>query len=243
MSTGKLDGKALANLLAKVYLGGLVNECLLEIEKGTAIVCALDDARAVYIYAEDEIEADDLKIGLSNLGTILKLFSRGGQIEYTIQDRYLNLLLPNKEKVKLLTIEPDQVHSVPRTKINIDKMIANSDVASFTCTGSVLEKLCEYRGLLVVKTISLWTRGGYAHMGSSSTRERQFTVPRIAELDGGWEGDNIGEFYGDHLELVLKAALAAKDEVKVYLGASGVPLVVTQGKSWWMLVSFGEPNK
>jgi hypothetical protein len=232
MST--LDGKILSGLLEKVYLGGMIGECLLVIKDGQASISALDYTHTIRVHVESPIEAEDLKIGLPSLSTLNKVLAKHEKVEYKIKDQNLILLLPDGEKITLLTLDVDNVPTSPEKEFDLAGALKDSP--SFECPPAVAEKLSEYRGLLSTKTVNFWTRGKAVNMGSMSTRERKFTIPRIAELDQEPTEDMNSEYMAEHVEAVLKVA----KKPTIYLIGDGMPLVITSGNDWWTIQALVE---
>lgn len=229
----KLDGKVISNILKRVHLNGLVDECLLRIKDNLASVQVIDVTNTIAIHSQAEIESDDLTLGLSNLKIVHKfLASTDKPVTYKIKGEKLSLIKSGKDKLNLLMLDEDSVPTMPNKPFNKKEAVKEA-LTTFKVTSRFREKLIEYQNLLSLESVTISAKENKISLSSTSIREKGFSTSKVAKCESVDE-DCSTEIYVSHLIEILKV-LDGEEKVIVHLG-NDKTLVVECGDDFWALM-------
>lgn len=100
--------------LNDVYLGGIIGECVIEVEGGTSVVRAMDMTNSVFVESKAQVDMPDCQIGIADIGLFTKYLSSLGaaDVQFSIDDDYVLKIRPKGgSTVKYVLSEPEHVPS------------------------------------------------------------------------------------------------------------------------------------
>jgi len=224
----------LVSALESVYLGGIVEECVLRVQGNEAHIKAMDMTSSIYTQVNCPFEYEDDVIGLGNLSLLIKYLKSYASSEMDIS-RADNVLTVKPEKGGTLKYLLSQVDLIPtyneEWEDGDDPIQAAID--NHTCTLEIKEEsvkeflklmsLFKPKGVL----INISKRGRVSLHGGNST-EHQFTV--IIGEAGAQENPIQIKLYGDNISAVL-SALDYTEPVNMYVMGAEIA-IVTENAAW-----------
>ncbi len=106
MNKGKIKIKPLLHFLEEIHLGGVLNECLINIKKGKGKVNAVDITNSVIIAGRKKIFSKDINadLGIGNMEFLIKFLAaaQDERISFELRDNYLRFITKSKSSKKTL---------------------------------------------------------------------------------------------------------------------------------------------
>lgn len=248
----KKDGKLatikrekLLHLLKQVFLGGIINECVLDIRKGVATVEAVDITNSLIVIVKGSVMSKDVKtsLGVGNLDLLIRFLNAIGEKKLYFKEKGTNLTVSKKDssrKLNYLLTQPDLIPTRlssddddPKGKIN-DMTIARTDL-----TEAVAKDILTYLGIADTKDVKLVYEDEQLTFVCGKEHEHQFEI--VSEADVDYTGDEPDDFElminGEHLANIL-SILAVNDmnPVSIHFGPD-VPVVIEDKNAFWALSS------
>lgn len=224
------DGAALGCLLNRVYLAGLIEECVLEIANEHGKINAVDMSNSVFLSCSEPIRGmADMKIGLGSLGILCRFFQEEGTFSFSIKEKWL---IAKKKGHGYIRVQLQDVAQVPTVVVQEDakEKILKGCSMSFDLPQKVADDLVYYVSLLSTKTAIFSVDNNRITICSGKAEEQQFNL-----LVGTKEMDNINtEIYSQYLVKIIQCLNWDDNTPVVHLGDSS-PVVVQQDKNIWAL--------
>lgn len=154
----------LLNMLKQIHLGGLIDECILEIKDGKARVEAVDITNSLIIICNKTIMGKDISVdlGLGNISILIKFLSTidndklifkhsdsGFELKKTNGRRKLEYLLTNPELIATQLQADEEKKKDPLKKMR--RMMGQS----IELTQSFIKDFLSYINLLKTKDVSI----------------------------------------------------------------------------------------
>ena len=154
----------LLNMLRQIHLGGLLEECVLEIKDGIAKVEAVDITNSLIIICKKPVIGKNISVtlGLGNIGILIKFLSTmdndklifkhsatGFELKKTSGRRKLNYLLTNPELIATQLQADEEKKKDPLKKMR--RMVGQK----IELTQSFIKDFLSYINLLKTKDVSI----------------------------------------------------------------------------------------
>lgn len=237
----------LLSLLTRVYLGGIVKECVLHSgDDGFCSVQAIDMTNSMFVDVGMETELIGLgQLGLSNIGMLAKYLEHNAdqEIEVSLADENRLVLKTSSSKLMFLLSEPDMIPTVVE---NPNMMVELVETYAYTVPldKNHVDELLTYYGIVKPASISFeFTKNGTIVRGGLET-EHQFTIQtnKPQKKAGGALGNMRAvtvTVFSQHLMAVLSALVWSENEIPQFLFTTeeNKPLVIQQNADClWALV-------
>ena len=125
-------GAQLGNLLGNVHLGGVLDECVLELSKGIAKVNAIDLSNSIFLSCSEAIADIDekQKIGIGNLAILCKYLEGAEQVSFTAKEAWLVVKKKGCGQIKVKLLKTDAVPTALTEKEDTSaKLLENADIS------------------------------------------------------------------------------------------------------------------
>ena len=236
-------------MLRQIYLGGLLEECMVGIKKGKAKVEAVDITNSLIVICNKSIASKDIttELGLGNLDLLLKFLSAvedpklyfkykdgASKFELTRKDkrRKLNYLLTQPELIATqLQVDEDLEDENP-----YDKMKNMMDY-SVELSSSFMKDFLTYIGLLKTKDVSIEFDGEEeVTFICGGTNDHKFELVLSTRVEGD-EGDPFEiKINGEHLGRIFNVVDFDDDNPATLSFAEDKLVMIEDGSTSWALV-------
>lgn len=234
-----VDVKALARLLKAVNLGGLIDECVLNISKGKASVQAVDLSNALFLSCQEIVGMADMKIGVGKLTTVQKFLDSGGDFAFAFGDSKMTVkrLQPAGE-LRTVLLAAEQVPTAVQQGGSEDELMKHVQ-ASVDINKETAESLLYYNGLVDAPSIVFTAHAnGDVIADSSAGMDQEFSFKLGVGAKEDRPKDTVSaEVYTKYLLPVLRALTWGDGQPvpRLHIGQD-VPIVVTIGDNYlWAL--------
>ena len=227
----KTDGSLICTLLKKVYLGGIIEEAVIDL--GANTVQAVDPTSAVFLKVSVKPSEKGIgRIGIGNptLSIIIKhLENIKGEISIKKVGSRLVIGASGRGEIKYLTVDEEFISSVV-AEDNIDTLIAPC-VVCVAIPAQACADFNSYITLLKTKSARFCydAKTQNVHVESGLDSEHQFVVPfgKVADVQEGTESFSVTAF-GNHVNQIFSVLTWEKDEAPFILMAPDHPLILGQ---------------
>lgn len=235
--TMKIDSSIIAKLLKKVYLGGMVEEAVVDFSSIT--VQAVDPTSVVFLSvsekdknAKDATSIGRVGVGSPTLSLLIKhLESIKGEVTISKNANRLVVAAKGRGEVKYLTVEEEFISTIVEGN-NIDEVVAPC-ILSVDVTAQFCADFNSYMSLLKTKSARFCYdhKTRTVHVESGLESENQFS---ISVGTAGLSDDNppTGDFditvYGNPVSQIFSVLEWSEKESPTLLMAPDHPLVVIQ---------------
>jgi hypothetical protein len=228
----KTEGATISHLLKKVYLGGIVEEAIVDF--GANTVQAVDPTNSVFLKVSEKPSGDGIGrvgIGSPTLSMIIKHFDAiKGEIAITHENNRLVVGAKGRGEVRYLTVKEEFVASaVAEDNIGalVDPCILTATLPAQSCSdfmaymALVKTKSAKFRYSQKTKTV---------HIESGLESEHQFNVPvGAAELLTDDKPEDFSVMvYGSHIDQIFGVLEWSEKEKPAILMAPNHPLLIVQ---------------
>jgi hypothetical protein len=242
----KTNNNAIVNLLENIYLGGLITECVLDINKNVLSIEAVDKGNSIYVSAKCNasfsIKSDTL--GLSDINILLKYFKMVGNNDIVIsriQER-LNIKWKGHGIFKYLLTEPDSIESIVKDDealISFKKLKTHTLIVK----QSVVQQLLSYLSLTkstLVRFRIMNADKNRVRISSDSEGEHNFSM--IAGITSTKKTNDISVVVlADNLIPILDVLKFEGDSKQVTFGfGQKRPLIIQQNENLWAVMPLME---
>lgn len=235
----------LVHVLSDVYLGNLIEECVVIIEDNVAYITAMDMSSSLFVHTKGEVEFKDDTIGISNLGLFIKYLNslKDMEVKFKRKDNKLTVKPKAGATVNYILADVDLVPTYDEAWQEEGDVIAN-EVEGFK-KGSALkltqEPIDEFLRVMSMfspnsVSINIDTKGNVFLHGGSQDNEHQFDV-KVGKLKGA-EACSI-KVFGKHLAPVL-FAIDYNANPTLYIEEGIASVIVGTDSASWMLQSVAE---
>lgn len=235
----RINGAMLHGLINSVHLGGIINEAVVSVEDKEARIRAVDPTNMLFVDSTYEIDIPDMEIGLTDLGTVLKLLSNN-DVMYELsekgQKQWMKLKIKNRGTAKLLLTEPEQIPTYTEKEYTGDAFLEKCKYSVELSKGklnSILYFLETFKPLSVVLHVN---DSNNAYIKTAKTEKKQFSV-FLGTVD--CPSKITIDLYVDHLLAVLKH-LKDKDDFEIHLTSSKKPMIIIWDCCVWSLAPIDE---
>lgn len=246
----KIKRDTFKTILTHCHLGGLVQECNLEIHKGSASIFAIDASNTMIIMADGyKVAKGKVKetIGLGNLEIILKFLSTLSDKRITAEtdENTLTLRRPDgRRRLDYMLTDPNLISTQMEDAESLsDKRKQKAKFLSgrthtFEGDSQFIKDLQSYLNTLKIKTtwVGIDEDDEVIRIRCGSENDHQFVLD-IDEFEIEEEKHYSRKFDGDFISKVLSCVNGSKP---VTIGISQEALFITQGKTTWGIAAIAE---
>jgi len=234
--------KNLLDLLRKVNLGGIINECVLNVDNGIGKICAVDITNSLIVIIETRVmsKKTECKLGLGNIDLLIKFLNalNDDSLEFEVKESRLEINNPNKSrKLNYLLSQPDLVSTNLDSKDDPKKKILKMAELTTNLTDTFIKDFLTYLGIVDDKTIKLKFDGDNEQLVflCGKSHEHQFELLLNHDIDSDGEEDFEVSINGEHFARVLTAIDFDEDEPPILNFAKDVPVVIENDNAFWAL--------
>lgn len=238
--TEGFNGTSFCNLLRRVHLKGLLEECVVKTDKETCSIQAVDMSNTVFVSSKEKIAGiKDFNVGLGKLSLLVNFLEEEQATQGTIKDGWLILKKKGHGTVKTLLLEKDQVPTAfnPENQKNPVQEIKKITNAELVMEKKSVENLLYYINLMNCNTVLFKVKGSTVCVSNNKDSEQQFDL-RFGVCAGEKGKDEyITEVFGQYLSAVLRTLTWEGDgsTPSMRLGP-GAPILISQNKdNHWAL--------
>jgi len=230
----------LSRVLDNVFLGGIIDECVIKVEDDKAIIQAMDLTDSVYVQTEADLDFEDCKLGLADLTRFTKYLSSIKDVDVTLTLKDVRLTLKPKGggRVSYLLSEADLIPSYDYEWEEegagdlVKDELTNFDKPMLLKEDTINEFLSLMR-LFGTNSVHLKvdSKGTvYIHAGPETGHQFDVKIGKIKNVDSC----EI-KMYGDNIVAVL-SVLDYTENPKMYISAEeDSPIVITTTSTGWVL--------
>ncbi len=231
-----------SSLLRRVHLGGIIGECVVNIEEGSVTIEALDCSNSVFVHASAKVADEGSTVfGLSNISTLSRFLDKGEDAQLDISKKkgsdadWLVAKRKGHGSVRLLLTD---VEEIP-TNVNDDRAkdnILKTTKVVLPLKETICNRLVELISLVGASAIQLTSKGGTIKASAPRSDPQQFETS-LGKVTKGKGKDFSVKVFTEHLLPVLKELdFGDSKKPKLLLGAKS-PVVIQQNKnSCWALM-------
>lgn len=238
----KLNTAAFCTLLKKVHLGGIINECVLTIQGGNAVIQAIDMTNCLYVSVSTIVgpeETDIPPLGLTDIGTIIRLLETidSEQITASVKEnKWMRMRLRGRGMTTFLLTDPEMIPTAVSADNDVSKSLLKGAPYKLKITQEAKDNFLYFMGILKSKSIVVTAVKNSIQIGSGPNETQQFTssLGKIKSVQSVPDFSTI--IYGEHLVPVLEVLSYEEDaqDVVVYFGTEN-PMIITQDDNLWAL--------
>jgi len=224
------------SLLERVHLSGLIEECLLKVEKGRGFITAIDMTNSVLVAVAEKVDLEDGEYGISQLSTLIKFLGmcKDDEVTYSIGDKATWLHLRHKGHGKLSTIllETDMVGTKLTNDPKIVKQLANYPV-KFLLKQKFINDALGFISLVTSQSVAFKVKEGKVTFISNLLNETQrFEIP-ITTVSG-FDKEITVSTYTEMAQKVL-SIVTPSDKSFIHLQNEKPVIVEQDDKNYWAL--------
>lgn len=248
-----LETQRFSSLLKKIYVGGLIEDCVLEFEaKGLAGAKAVDVTNTIFLNCYEKVSdtAQSIELAIGNVGMLIKFLSSVGapEVEMSIDGNRLILgrgAKGRRGRLNYLLASDPTVISTRFTKEGKDKdlveRVINNATHYINVTQGIIDDLSSLISTISIaetKKIDVVFSGDKVSINGGVESGHTFSLD-LGEVE---ENDSCEDPSDDDFKLTFNAEFLFRvlsmleftsESPKVYIGA-GIPLLVYQdSKIFW----------
>jgi len=227
-----LNSKSFKNLVESVYLSGIIDACVLEVNNCTGTIQSIDKLNCLFVSNNTKITDDDkfkLKIGFSDLSSLYKILNNlkeGQEIKYNISKdtKWLNINIKGKGKLRLLLVEPDELSTAVEGDDIVTKLMENVTI-EVEITDDVKQKILYFLNMFKDKIINFVVDNKELYVQSHGNDGFIEGSHHFKVSLGEVESEDVTiEINGTYFLTVL-SYLNEKATSKIHIG-DGVPVII-----------------
>lgn len=220
--------KSLTRLLNHVFLGGLVNECVLTIKDEIGIIQGIDNSNCLFYSCSEVLEKiSDMELGIPNLSILSKFLN-----DYT--DEHIGFQITRDEKqlilkpgrggvLKLLLLDTELVPTHIKEQTAKDEMLSNHNF-SLVFNENTAQDYLYYSNLLKNQSSLIAVTDGKVSLSSGSNELNQFDL-KLGVID---YNDFTIEVYKEHLVAVVQNLSWDDGNKPEFLFGENTPVIIKQ---------------
>jgi len=253
MKSNTVKIKPFLHFLEGVYLGGVLNECLVRVKKGKGTVEAIDITNSTIIVGEKKILSGDINadFGLGNIELLIKFLSsaQDESVSFKQKGNYLLFGVKSKKshkKLEYLLTQPDLIatrfnlsqNEKGKNKNPINKILESLEYST-SFPASFIKDHCSYMSLLKNQVTNgivsiLCDEDGEIEFVYGEKNDHMLKLSLDSEMD---EGEDLEiKINGEHLAKIFMAIEYSQDDQPTIHFSNNQPVVVKAGKMGWALV-------
>ena len=228
----------LSHILSNVFLGGIIEGCLLQVEDNNVFIQAMDLTDSVFVQTVAELELKDCELGIGTLSVFTKYLESIKDVDTTLVLKGNRFVIKSKDGVRVsyLLTEPDFIASYDDEWKEIGDLV-EEELKNFD-ESMVLDKEAIDKFLNVSKhfennSVTFKVDGkGNVHLNAGPESGHQFDV-KIGKIE---DVDQCSiKLYSDNVTAVFKA-IDYEKEPKMYISSEDdSPIVITNTATSWIL--------
>ena len=229
----EIDAKRFASFLSKVYLQGLLNECIISSVGDQTLVSSIDPTNIIFLSIQEDIDISALgDLGLGDIQIVHKFISDCPTDKLKLVKKANRMIIAHSGiDIEYLLTDPTLI----TTSVNSDKFgeIIQSCEYSFKLTKQAREAFLYSTNLLKVKTASIVIENGKVFLTGGLLHEHNFKL-NVGTLENGpVDTSFVCSFYADYIKAVF-SVLDFKDyEEPEIIFSPDYPMVVQEGANSW----------
>jgi hypothetical protein len=222
----KVDAPAFKTLLQRVCLGGLVEECVLEVSKGVGKIRAIDMSQSMFLSVTMKVgDIPDGALGLGSLSTIIRFLEGDGEYTLGIKGDRLTFKRKGHGSIGMALLKPSEIPTAVPQEDAEKKLVSGSKIV-LPFTEEHRDRFGFYMGIIASQSVVVSGTDGRVTVKSGEFEQNKFTIPL-----GKYEGEDFSTIlYGSFMLKVLMSLPWGKDEQPVVLVGDKHPLIVRLGK-------------
>ena len=250
-ATSKIDTNKLLQMISSCHLGGVIDECVLNINEGTGEIQAVDITNSlIFLGKIKKITRNNIsgEYGLGDLGLLIKFLGsmREETTTFKPKRRYLEFKRKDgRKKVNYLLTEPDMVSTKldetdeKKDKKSVEGKLLKDTTVHIDITDSFINSFITNINMLSSKDVLIRYDGDEGVQFICGT-ENEHQINLLIE-DGveGDEGEEVDlRLNGEHLFSILSIIKATKgndDPVSIHFEDQR-PVVIKSGSITWSLI-------
>lgn len=238
-------------MLRQIHLGGLLEECVLEIKNGVAKVEAVDITNSLIIICKKPIMGKDTSIdlGLGNLSILIKFLSTvaNDKLAFKHNDTGFELKKTNgRRKLAYLLTNPEliatQLQADEKRKKDPLKKIQRMMEQNIELTQSFIKDFLSYITLLKTQDVSIEFDGEEEITfvcGGKNDHNFELTLSTEVENEEGEDAFNI-KVNGEYLASIFSTINFDEDHPPTLSLAEGKLVTIENDNAVWALVPLAE---
>lgn len=230
----------LNRILKRVHLGGLVEECVLNEEKGGVnSIQAIDLTNSLVLSITGKTEFEDFdELGLGDVGTLSRYLDSAEQ-ETDVELSGNRLVFTNKfGSFKYLLSQPDLIPTAVEDK-NIVKALVDNCTHEVTLQEEFHKNFSQNMALTKTNNASVTIKkGNKVSVSGGLDSEHQFTlnVGKANVIEETRNNEFTIPIYGTHFGAVLNVLdWTVRENLPKLMMSKGKPIVIKQNKDVWCL--------
>lgn len=239
---GVVDVRSFGLFLRRVFLGGIVESCVVIFKKGIISVQAVDMSNSVFLSCKSSLSgfSQGWELGLGNLDLLVKFLSsvEEKEVKFKVLENRLVLRRPRHGELRYLLTEADLIPTAVEDKGSVGKLVKQCDY-KLPLTVSVRDDIVGFVNTVKTKDVRLSFGKEKAYLVGGADTEHQFRV-NMGKVKGLGEPFELC-IYGDHMVKVFDVLEFGEKEKPLLLFGDNKPLVVQQdADNTWALVHVSE---
>jgi len=239
----KIKNQNFINILRNVHLGGIIEECLVDVNKGKAKIEAVDITESIIIITKANImpKSSTMELGLGNLELLIKFLSTldDSDINFNLSESYFTLKRSDsRRKLEYLLTQPEFIS----TKLNIEddnedpykKMVGLTDISA-ELTSTFIKDYLNYVGMLKTKDTTIKT-GEELTFICGGIDDHQFELVLSSDLEGDEDDAFENKVNGEHMAKILSTIEFDEDEPPIIMLAENAPVIIENANTIWALM-------
>ena len=238
------------DILRDVHLGGLLEECIIKINKGKAKVEAVDITNSLIVICNKTIASKDItaELGLGNLDLLIKFLStvEDSKLSFKYKDGSSKFELARKDKRRKLNYLLTQPELIA-TQLQIDEDLENEEPYdkmknmmeySVELSSSFVKDFLSFIKLLKTKDVSIEFDGEEeVTFVCGGTNDHKFELVLSAKVEGDEDDPFNIKINGDHIARIFEVIDFKEDDDYPKLSFAEDKLVMIEnGNTSWALV-------
>ena len=230
------------NLLKEVYLGGVINEAIITLEKGKASIEAVDITASIVYISSASVSTKKLngELGLGNIELFIKFLSTMKDPKLSIALTENRMIVSRKDKRRKLEYLLSQPALIP-TRLRMNDDDDNDPRDAFESMAETKAELDEsfvkdfssYIATLKTKIVTIDVDADNATFTLGPKSEHQFKLS-LPITEDPTDDDFTLKVNGDYLSKILSVLEFNEDDDPITIGFSdGKPIIIEAAPSLW----------
>lgn len=236
--------KRMLKLVKRVYLGGLIEACVLKISNGVASVRAIDSTNSLFISVSEKVGdpgSAECSVGIGDLDVLVNLLSsiKEDRFQLTIKDNVMIISREGRVTFKYLLSDIDVIPtSMEDAKGDPVKKIIEQSDNQFELTADVVSDFINYSSMTKSREAYVSVSDGNVVIGAGEKTGHRFRIP-VTKIKSAKSFSS--KYYGDYLTRIFAVVDFSESTKPSLLFGNQKPAVIIQGeKNVWALVPAAE---
>ena len=246
--------KNFLNTLKRVYLGGIIEECVLEINKGKCLIEAVDMTNHLIVLIEKSImskDVDKTNLGIGNMDILIKFLATIEDDKLAFRKRRNKIFMQRgdrKRSLEYLLTDEELISTRlnigdggKKEKENTKKKIAEMMDYSVELTQSFIKDFLSYIGFLKTKSVMIKynSKKDQVLFTCGSINDHRFRLILDSSVETSESDDIFGiKVNGDYLSRILSVMnfSGGEDEPPTLSFAKEKPIMIEYEGAVWALL-------